>query len=578
VREPAVAKRRLGLEARADPAVLADAVVGVRARVVRCDGVGVLAKAAVAAVGRVLAERREKGALATVAALGVADGELVVARVEALTEGHVRRQGRGGRRRARRRRRGRRRRVPRPRDGKGAQEAEVLLRADARARRLGVVVPRAVDVAMARASGEVDGTSVDEAFCERRDLSLVGGPRRGDVGDAAARHGPLTVDVARLRVPLLGVDKGRRRRVRPGRRRGRVVARAKGHLGLGTAVRIRRVELGLHVGQQEAVQPEDEKRGGVGRGRCQRPCTRVRAHPPCSLPYWHPCATRQSNVRASPYARVRANWGGGGAHQEATRFVGEAFAGRNGDAQHVEHALVRGGVVGHGVLARRVGDELAVGVVALLAVARADLEVGLRRRRRGRRRVAVDERQRRRRRRARRARRARWHQRARRVVEALDLGRHHGRALPAHNDPVVSGGRGEGEGERGGGVGQVCLSKKSRHESCAQPSLGHSAKPSSAWNEKRKRGLPSRWRGWDRFESHTRAPRPRATRRGSCASRCAGKRARRCPRRGSVANPRASWPPLGTAAGAGGPPSRPRRLARRAGAPRDAQRARAPRA
>ena len=85
-------------------------------------------------------------------ALGVGEDEhvAVLTGVGAFAEGVPRRQGRGGRRRARRRRRGRRRRAPRPRDGKGAQEAEVLLRADARARRLGVVVPRAVDDAVAR--------------------------------------------------------------------------------------------------------------------------------------------------------------------------------------------------------------------------------------------------------------------------------------------------------------------------------------------------------------------------------------------------------------------------------------------
>ena len=63
VREPAVAKRRLGLEARTDATVLADAVVGVRARVVRDDDVGVLAKAAVATMGRKLANRRQKASL-----------------------------------------------------------------------------------------------------------------------------------------------------------------------------------------------------------------------------------------------------------------------------------------------------------------------------------------------------------------------------------------------------------------------------------------------------------------------------------------------------------------------------------
>ena len=63
VREPAVAKLGLGLEARTDATVLADAVVGVRARVVRDDDVGVLAKAAVATMGRKLANRRQKASL-----------------------------------------------------------------------------------------------------------------------------------------------------------------------------------------------------------------------------------------------------------------------------------------------------------------------------------------------------------------------------------------------------------------------------------------------------------------------------------------------------------------------------------
>ena len=84
-------------------------------------------------------------------ALGVGEDEhvAVLAGIGAFGKGIPRRPRRARFRVRRRALRGRRR-APRPRDGKGAQEAEVLLRADARARRLGVVVPRAVDDAVAR--------------------------------------------------------------------------------------------------------------------------------------------------------------------------------------------------------------------------------------------------------------------------------------------------------------------------------------------------------------------------------------------------------------------------------------------
>ncbi len=268
--------------------------------------------------------------------------------------------------------------MPRPRDGIGAQKPEVLLPAKACARLLRIVGARTVDDAMARAQRQVNGASVDEPLGERRHLSVVGGPRRRRVGDAAAQHGRLALDVARLRVPLLGVDKGWRWRVHSRRRRHWVAACAKGHLGLDAAVRVGRVELGLHGRQEESIE-----------------------------------STMLAAVLTAEKARG---------------LIGQALARRGRNAQHIEYALVFGRVVGNRILALCIRDELAVGLPIPFAVAGAPLEVGLRRRRSRWRRVAIDERQRWRRRRHRWPRWAGRHERARAVVEALDFVGDHGRA------------------------------------------------------------------------------------------------------------------------------------------------------
>ena len=116
---------------------------------------------------------------------------------------------------------------------------------------------------------------------------------------------------------------------------------------------------------------------------------------------------------------------------EARGLVGQALARRGRDAQHVEDALVFGSVVGDHILALRVRDNLAVGLPILLAVAGAPLEVGLGRWRRGRWWEARGKGQRWRRWWSGWVRWTRRRQRARAVVEALDLGRDHGRTLPA---------------------------------------------------------------------------------------------------------------------------------------------------
>lgn len=118
------------------------------------------------------------------------------------------------------------------------------------------------------------------------------------------------------------------------------------------------------------------------------------------------------------------------AYQKARWFVGESFARCGRDAQHVEHALGFGGIVGDNVFALCVRHEHAVVLPVLFVVASTSFQIGLRRwgPRRGWEEVCKWQRGWR-----------WWHgwsrragrrQRAGRVVEALDLGRDHGWALP----------------------------------------------------------------------------------------------------------------------------------------------------
>jgi hypothetical protein len=130
----------------------------------------------------------------------------------------------------------------------------VFLCAKARARGFGVVVSRTIDDLVARAEREVDGAPIDQTLGERRDLALVLGPDLCGIGDATSKDGMLAFDVARLGVPLLGVDKGWRWCMCSRGRRSGVSARAKGHLGLTAAVRVGRIEFSLHRRKQESIQ------------------------------------------------------------------------------------------------------------------------------------------------------------------------------------------------------------------------------------------------------------------------------------------------------------------------------------
>ena len=159
---------------------------------------------------------------------------------------------------------------------------------------------------------------------------------------------------------------------------------------------------------------------------------------------------------------------------KAALVKAEALAWRKRDTQHVGRAMLLG-VVGDDATARCVRDELAVWIVARLECAFALLEVGCGRRRRrrwARRRWRKGSRGRRRR--VRRPRRRGRRKRALGVVNLLNVGVQHGRALPEQGNAwckQVLRCRWFKE--------QPHRSKKSRHESCAQPSLGHSKKPSS---------------------------------------------------------------------------------------------------
>jgi len=110
-------------------------------------------------------------------------------------------------------------------------------------------------------------------------------------------------------------------------------------------------------------------------------------------------------------------------------LVGQAFARRGRDAQHVEDALGFGGVVGDDILALRVRYELTVGLPILFFVTSTPFQIDLRRRRPRWRRNAIGKGKRWWRRRIGRARRAGRRQRARAVVEALDLVGDHGRTF-----------------------------------------------------------------------------------------------------------------------------------------------------
>ena len=242
----------LGHKRRPRPTVLAHAVVAVRARVVLLDGPRIGPEAAVGALRAVLADRRQEGALAPVAAGRVVGTQQLAhelaARVGAL--GEWRRRWQRGRvwNRRRGQRRWRRGHNMCARHREGAQVRQVLGRAVPAAGALAVVGAWAGDDAVAVAEREVERARVDQPLDQRRGDAIVNVAH--EVG--AAQRG-LALAVGRRRAVVLGKGHRRRRRKGKRRRRGRVGAGAERHLRVLAPPRILDAKLGLHVGQQEAV-------------------------------------------------------------------------------------------------------------------------------------------------------------------------------------------------------------------------------------------------------------------------------------------------------------------------------------
>jgi len=130
----------------------------------------------------------------------------------------------------------------------GAQVRQVLGRAVPAAGALAVVGAWAGDDAVAVAEREVQRARVDQPLQQGRDDAVIGVAH--EVG--AAQRG-LALAVGRRRVVVLGKGHRRRRRKVEGRRWREVGAGAVRHLGVLAPPRILDAKLGLHVGQQEAV-------------------------------------------------------------------------------------------------------------------------------------------------------------------------------------------------------------------------------------------------------------------------------------------------------------------------------------
>ena len=228
----------------------------------------------------------------------------------------------------------------------------------------------------------------------------------------------------------------------------------------------------------------------------------ARYKPPLGPPYWQPCdATARASRLGAVQVRCKCGVGAAGAHQEARRLGVERLARREGDAQRVGRA-VRARVVGDDAAARRVRNEGAVRVPVLLALPGALLEPRAGRRWPGWRRRPGRHAARWRWRRGRPG-RARWHERARLVVQSPNVGREHRWTLPATELVGLS------RAERGGERVRVALLFASAKTPGTRPA----------------RRTPTGTRGSRRL------PRRRGSRHRTSASRFARKTARRRPRR-----------------------------------------------